>query len=1011
MSVKEKAKAFEGRSSVIGESPPPIKKSREELIDGSGDDNFERLSSSGTPEPPPRKNKRNGKIKSSGEHSPRVERKENIPVSGKDSQGHQKPPRPPPPPRGSSLGRKSELLSNLQSKLSVEKKKKPPVPPKPKNYVSRKASLRRDITVKSEKKIVSQPIKDGSGLALPSSTNSVCETQCFAPLEKDTSKVVSTENHKKNRSSQFFVSLEEKTPGKFSYVENGFVDSSGVHKNGVATEPLVIEPEKVNFEKNMADPLDGLEIPVDDGGEDYDILSIPPEGKNVDGEFSEPMDVNVEVCVGDAVNDSACDEFQPADGVKETEETVRVLYSVELEEECSVTRIENDTKGNVYGIETLEIQGGISAENNEVVEVSKDESVAGNLLSENIVGQNSSQTTNEVKKDKMEEELSVIKFLNDQEEMESNFEAEEQVDSVLENLSEEAEEIILTEDSPFDEVQCETELDTLQTCRDSTELNRLENVTDESREAVMEGVTEGQQNESCKNSEVIMAEPIREGTLLSVTDRVISKEISDTDEDKNQSKDPTAEKLEDDGNEDHPVLEHQHQNEEFMEKNELEFVSTRSGEKESCQDMAEELEKTVQSGEQLLENSVSEHFCQEERKDGQMEFVCVSGKGEQPKVEEEVSSLENTEGLLYEVNNDQDESAITAIPDSKEEDLDTVSSELVHVEQTSSQENVEAVVFESKEDPSESIVNVVSNSKEDPDTASSGFVYEEQPTSHVNEEVVLVEMEKVESECFATALSTSTEEDLNTASSEFVDEETPPSLANKEVVLGEMQEAKNECIVNAISISTDEDLDTASCKFADVEQLPSQENEDDDDSHLESPQPVPPERPSRKAKKEKHVYENIDLTSKQLEKIKSKGDSLRKTQSFSKYETVVLSMPRPVQRVSDDEVIYRVPGKVIPVDSFLTDEAEYSVPLPISSRARSVTEGDEYAVPKSIIVKACAVTDSHGTDDREIYSVPGQVTPVPVVEKFSDSSSRQLVQAVPQENDGDYAVPVQDSSR
>ena len=237
--------------------------------------------------------------------------------------------------------------------------------------------------------------------------------------------------------------------------------------------------------------------------------------------------------------------------------------------------------------------------------------------------------------------------------------------------------------------------------------------------------------------------------------------------------------------------------------------------------------------------------------------------------------------------------------------------------------------------------------------------------------------------------------------------EQPPSQANKEVVQGEVEECENANIVNAIPISTVEDPETASSEFVNVEQPPTQENVDGDNSLSPESQPVPPERRSRKAKKQKHVYENIAATSRQLEQIKIKGDSLRKTQSFSKYETASFSISRPVQRVSDDEVIYRVPAKVIPVESFGTDESEYSVPLPISSRARSVTMQDEYAVPKSIIVKACAVTNSHGADDREIYSVPGQVTPVPVVEKFSDSSSRLPSQAVPQEDDSEYAVPVQ----
>ena len=1068
------------------------------------------------------------------------------------------------------MGRKSELLSNLRLQSSGEKKKKPPVPPKPKNHIPKKAYVKRNISVKSVKKIVSQPAKDGSVLVPKSPTNSAHESQFFAPLDKDTSKVASSENHESKRSSQFFVSLEEQTSSKgslntkeldnskghivfehasedseFSNVENGFVGNNGIHENGVASRPLVIQPGNINFEKDMADPLEGLEITVDDISEDDDISSMLPEGKNEVGEFSEPMEVSVD----DASNDGVCNEFQPVDGVEEPEDKVHILYSVELEEECSVTVIENDTRSDEKGTKMLEVQGEIRAENNEVIEVGKGESIASNLLSENLVGENASLTSDEVEKDKMEEEISVVNFFNHQEEMASNFEAEERVDSVLENLSEESEEIVMKEDSPVDEVQelsvnqnvkCETELESSQICVDSTGQNKVENVTDKSHEAAME---EAQQNESQQNGEVIMAEPIREGTLLSVTDRVIFKEISHVDEDKNNLEEPAEEKLEDVRNEDHSGFKGQHENEGFMEKNELEFVSTKPEELESCQDMAVELDKTEQFGEQLLENSIPENFCQEERKDGQMEFACTSGNEEEPKVEEDVSSLENTEGLIHKESDDQDESPV--IPDSIEDDLDTVSSEFVNVEQAASQENVEAVLFEMKEDQDKSTVNAIPNLKEDIKTASSEFVDVEQPPSKANKEVVQVEVEEVESSCIVNAISVSTEEDLETAPSEFVDVEQPPSQVNKkvmqgeveegdnvsivntisisreedletassefvdveqppsqaikEVVQGEVKEGESPCIVNTISISTEEDLETASSEFVDVEQPPSQadkevmqveveecenasivnaipisreedletassefvdvkqppsqankeivqveveegenvcivnaipistaedpetassefvnveqpptqENVDGDNSLSPESQPVPPERRSRKAKKQKHVYENIAATSRQLEQIKIKGDSLRKTQSFSKYETASLSISRPVQRVSDDEVIYRVPAKVIPVESFGTDESEYSVPLPISSRARSVTMQDEYAVPKSIIVKACAVTDNHGADDREIYSVPGQVTPVPVVEKFSDSSSRLPSQAVPQENDSEYAVPVQ----
>ena len=85
-----------------------------------------RRHSAGPPVPPPRKCKKNGTTRPNEMSSPSTERKENMKselntaklASDSDSTTSKKPPKRPPPPRGSSLGRKSTLLSNAQSLAS-----------------------------------------------------------------------------------------------------------------------------------------------------------------------------------------------------------------------------------------------------------------------------------------------------------------------------------------------------------------------------------------------------------------------------------------------------------------------------------------------------------------------------------------------------------------------------------------------------------------------------------------------------------------------------------------------------------------------------------------------------------------------------------------------------------------------------------------------------------------------------------------------------------------------------
>ena len=184
-----------------------------------------------------------------------------------------------------------------------------------------------------------------------------------------------------------------------------------------------------------------------------------------------------------------------------------------------------------------------------------------------------------------------------------------------------------------------------------------------------------------------------------------------------------------------------------------------------------------------------------------------------------------------------------------------------------------------------------------------------------------------------------------------------------------------------------------------------------DDSKPESPsspEPIPPARRSRKTPQGKHAYENAEIFSSlhggnaQTDNEKM-DNSLRRTQSFSKYETTVLSLPRSVQRVSDDEAIYRVPSKVVPVQRYTDDDScLYSVPHTIPTHR--IDRDNGYAVPKPIIVQASAVVDGLKADEQgAIYAVPGMPTPVPA-ETFPDQSIAEATMT-PQDERNIYVVP------
>ena len=227
--------------------------------------------------------------------------------------------------------------------------------------------------------------------------------------------------------------------------------------------------------------------------------------------------------------------------------------------------------------------------------------------------------------------------------------------------------------------------------------------------------------------------------------------------------------------------------------------------------------------------------------------------------------------------------------------------------------------------------------------------------------------------------------------------------------------AAETCTANDLSDNSIEGLedgkkdDVVPLERVDVLVADSQEVKDDSKPESpSSPEPIPPARRSRKTPQGKHAYENAEIFSSlhggnaQTDNEKM-DNSLRRTQSFSKYETTVLSLPRSVQRVSDDEAIYRVPSKVVPVQRYTDDDScLYSVPHTIPTHR--IDRDNGYAVPKPIIVQASAVVDGLKADEQgAIYAVPGMPTPVPA-ETFPDQSISEATMT-PQDERNIYVVP------
>ena len=533
---------------------------------------FDRPSS--TPVPPPRKYKKNGTLRQPGDSSPCAERKENIPEIAQtkpanstslptqqknDTGQKKKKPKPPPPPRGSSLGRKSSMPANLQS-ASGGKKPRPPVPPKPKNYVPKKFSS-PSSNFKDKTQTHIQLTKERSDSALVNAESGRADdhgSQFFVNLDKGNyTKAVDSKSLDSESSSQFFVPLDKQTQNDKSRrtqdvpserptpshtvstskgdeaVLNGLknvkVENVEVRENGVdspQSRSIFYDnrnlSENENSGKHSPDPLEGLEIEVDavseDDDEDFARTGLEQDTENPP--LSDLVDVN-ELAAADldvVVKEQSFDELKPGDSASDSKEKLKVVVSLVLEEECSVSMIDDSLEGQ------------------KLVDIAHETANFAQTEEESEPSEGFVELSNEAKRcvdsglgdDTVEVVTSIVaERLNQDEENDPEGGVEEpmDVDFVSEKLSEDtqqsgAEDLVSVEElcSSTVEHSVASEVDS-QLDSHGTELQNREHGNDEIHTGTSRDLA---QSDAQENREIIMAEPVREGTFISVTDHAIS---------------------------------------------------------------------------------------------------------------------------------------------------------------------------------------------------------------------------------------------------------------------------------------------------------------------------------------------------------------------------------------------------------------------------------------------------------------------------------------------------------
>ena len=536
---------------------------------------FDRPSSA--PVPPPRKYKKNGTLGQPGDSSPCTERKENtpeiaqtepanstsLPTQQKNGTGQKKKkPKPPPPPRGSSLGRKTAVPANVQS-TSGGKKPRPPVPPKPKNYVPKKFSSPSSLNFKDKTQLHIQSTKERSDSAPVSADSGRADdhgSQFFFNLDKGNyTKAVDSKSLDSENSSQFFVPLDKQTqngksmrtqdvPSKqkiashtvstskgdevvSNSLKNVKVDNVEVHENGVASPQSrtifydnKILSENKNSGKDSPDPLEGLEIEVDvvseDDDEDFARTGLEEDTENLP--LSDSIDVS-EVAAADhldvVVKEQSFNELKPGDSASDSKEKMKVVFSLVLEEECSVSMIDDSLEGQKLVDITHETTNFAQTEEESepsegIVELSNE----AKRCVDNGLGDDTVEVVTSVSENIVAERLHQDEENDPEEPMD--------VDFVSEKLSEDTQQSG-TKDLVSVEELCNSTVEHsvasevyLQLESHGTELQNREHGNDE----VITGTSRDlAQSEAQENREIIMAEPVKEGTFISVTDHAISE--------------------------------------------------------------------------------------------------------------------------------------------------------------------------------------------------------------------------------------------------------------------------------------------------------------------------------------------------------------------------------------------------------------------------------------------------------------------------------------------------------
>ena len=504
------------------------------------------------PVPPPRKCKKNETLRQPRDSSPSTDtcRKENIPEitqtkpanstslpspQRNDTEQKKRKPKPPPPPRGSSLGRKTVTPANLQS-VPGGKKPRPPVPPKPKNYVPKKLSSTSNVAFKdktqpnvqsTKERLDSAPIISESGRADDHGS------QFFVNLDKGNyTKAVDSKNLDSENSSQFFVPLDQQAQNEKSMrtqdvpserlvashpvstskgdevilnsLENVKEDNVDVCENGVASPRSrtifydnIILSENKNSGKDSPDLLEGLEIEVDalseDDDEDFARTGLEQDTENLP--LSDTVDVSKATAKDhlDVVKEQSFGELKPGDSAGDSKEKVKVVFNLVLEEECSVTMINDSLEGQKPVDITHETTNFAQTEE-------------GSKPSEGIVAERLHQDEENVPEGDVEDPVDV--------------------DFVSEKLSEDtqqsgAEDLVPVEKFCKSTVQhiVESEVD-LQLELHGTE---LQNHEPENEEVITGTSKDLVQSDAQGKREIIMAEPVKEGAFISVTDRAISE--------------------------------------------------------------------------------------------------------------------------------------------------------------------------------------------------------------------------------------------------------------------------------------------------------------------------------------------------------------------------------------------------------------------------------------------------------------------------------------------------------